>query len=102
MLIGRCFTWINSYQILQVSPPCREVGVVNYEVELNATYSDDRVLFISSGDVGKHTVILRTPDIRMDELYDCSVRIEGLSNSQSMRMTLSMLCHYFMLIDCFT
>ena len=69
--------------------------MVNYEVELNATYSDDRLLFISTGDVGKHTVTLRSPNIRMNELYNCSVGIEGLSNSQSMRMDLSKLCYYY-------
>ena len=77
---------------MQVSPPCPEVEVVNYEGELIATHSDDRLLFISRGDVRKHTVTLRSPDIRMNELYECYVRIEGLPNSQSMRMNLSKLC----------
>ena len=92
-MICRCFTLtlIAPIIILQVSPPCYEAGVVNYEVELNATYSDDKLLLKSSGDIGKHTVTLRSPNIRMDELYNCSVGIEGLSNSQSMKMELSML-----------
>ena len=68
--------------------------MVNYEVELNATYSDDRLLFENHGQVEKHTVTLRSPNIRMNELYDWSVRIEGMSNSQSMRMELSMLGQY--------
>ena len=81
--------------ILQVSPTCREVEVVNYEVELIATHSDARLLFISSGDVRNHTVTLRSPDIKMNELYECYVRIERVSKSQSMRMNLSRLCYYY-------
>ena len=67
--------------------------MVMYEVELNAAYSYDRLLFHSSGNgsAGQHTVTLRSPDIRINELYDCSITIEGVPNSQSMIKELSML-----------
>ena len=56
--------------------------VVMYEAEFNATYSYDRLLFHSSGNgsAGQHTVTLRSPDIRINELYDYTIRIEGVPN----------------------
>ena len=69
VMILFCRLMINCCQIFQVSPPCHEVGVVNYEVKLNATYSDDRLLFISNGDVGKYTVTLGSPDIKTNEKH---------------------------------
>ena len=92
VIISRCFTWTNSCQILQVSPPCHEDGVVNYEVELIAAQSDERFVFINRRDVKNSTVTLKSPDIKMNEIYECYVRIEGVSNSESMRMNLSKLC----------
>ena len=82
-------------KILQVSPLCHDLDfVVKYEVELNATYSQDRLLFISSGNARqKQTLNLNSNDnhLKVNELYNCLVRIEGLPNSESKRMELSML-----------
>ena len=61
--------------------------MVKYAVECNATYSQDPPLFRSIGS----TLSLNSNDndLRINELYNCSVRIEGLPNSESERMELS-------------
>ena len=68
--------------------------MVKYAVECNATYSQDPpLLFRSSGSARQHTLNLNSNDngLRINELYNCLVRIEGLPNSESERMELSML-----------
>ena len=62
--------------------------MVQYAVECDATYSQDSpLLFRSSGS----TLSLNSNDnnLRINELYNYSVRIEGLPNSESKRMELS-------------
>ena len=66
--------------------------MVQYAVECNATYSQDSpLLFRSSGSGRQHILSLNSNDngLRINELYNCSVRIEGLPNSESERMELS-------------
>ena len=69
--------------------------MVKYAVECNAAYSQDPpLLFRSSGIARQHTLSLNSNDnnLRINELYNCLVRIEGLPNSESERIELSMLC----------
>ena len=64
--------------------------MVKYAVECDATYSQDPPLLFRSSD---STLSLNSNDndLRINELYKCSVRIEKLPNSESERIELSML-----------